>query len=1189
MKRFTSFFAGILCFLTLMAVTERGTVSYSASFDINSCQVQNVEIGDSTYVGITIPGTTALGIAGGPSLLYQTIYLAVPSGAKDVSLENLNCVFSDAETLEHQLVPIQDYDAEQMSHITTYANPQYYSQEDPNGVTTIISNDNFHFLYNVVALHIRRLSVNSNGKSVSYLKNISFNITYNADKDRDLEKIDRQFLDQDLAIIRSLVANPEDVTDPDFGTPKLKSTTGTTISPIQTIGIRQAHGLPVYTYCIVTSRDLAPSFERLIALKEMRGISAGIVCIEDILENAYYSAGDTISNLTDDAGALRQYLMKAYENGTRYALLGGRPPIVPIRYGYGYNINPSDILTDTELALYNIPTDMYFANFETNWNKDGDDMFGEVSNDKVSFNPQIFVGRLLCDKREDIENYLDKLEIYELNPGGGDYSYLNNAFLHFSYQFFKPDNENEVCDSLAEYNTKKVFHVLDTLLPSINNLYPNVDLSLQNYLSPSPQEVIGMLNSKKYSFFDIHSHANPSGVNVTYWNGNGSYGINALDSERKYYREMDGNGLDNITNFMYPSFSYSGSCTLMPYDSPKYQNYGSYTPDYDELSWNFGQSYTMGHNYGGVAFLGNTREGFTDRGASYQRWFFDILSKETYNVLEIGVAEALSRYAGHKQYSDDLFPSTNHRQALSHNMLGDPSVQFWKQRPLTITPTVTRSTELVYNPIKVSFSALALNQMAQREAYIISVNKNRVFSKYSIGNFKSVYLPVGINGSNDAIYVVGKNTISPRLNLIIDSDALFRAKYHYCNKAYVGNFESISDISSPGEMKIGGSTYTVDAKNDVKIDNIRIMSGGELRVLTPTTCTIKNLNIQPGGKLYIQADSVSLDVSGIYNISGNIECFKYDKYRENSPIAFQPTNIGNSPAKSRATAKDYYPLVEQGKTWAYKCGDELGFVESPVIDMMLRIDEPVTIDGKEYYALRQYSRLGKGEYGEDAVIAYLREEIDKKQVWCIQRNIFLDYPRRNFYREIGEEFLLYDFLHPEDIGFPNVGVPHLFTAKDGSVRNSIPIERQMITEGIGYLGNVYSHDDENIVFPGDLFGEIEMVASIPVPFSTFYTSELYEVTEPDGTVLYCNERLKERASAEAISAAKGCDIAVNGHNVTVSSGAGSLGEITVTASGGITVRRFDVAEPEFTFNIDGYMPGIYVVKCGAAIRKIAVK
>ena len=105
-------------------------------------------------------------------------------------------------------------------------------------------------------------------------------------------------------------------------------------------------------------------------------------------------------------------------------------------------------------------------------------------------------------------------------------------------------------------------------------------------------------------------------MNVTYWNGNGNYGINALDSERKYYREMDGNGLDNITNFMYPSFSYSASCTVMPYDSPKYQNYGSYTPDYDELSWNFGQSYTMGHNYGGVAFLGNTRLGYIEPGQS---------------------------------------------------------------------------------------------------------------------------------------------------------------------------------------------------------------------------------------------------------------------------------------------------------------------------------------------------------------------------------------------------------------------------------------------------------------------------------------------------------------------------------------------------------------------------------------------
>ena len=289
-----------------------------------------------------------------------------------------------------------------------------------------------------------------------------------------------------------------------------------------------------------------------------------------------------------------------------------------------------------------------------------------------------------------------------------------------------------------------------------------------------------------------------------------------------------------------------------------------------------------------------------------------------------------------------------------------------------------------------------------------------------------------------------------------------------------------------------------------------------------------------------------------------------------------------------------YPLVEQGKTWRYEYSDG-GTSGGLYIDGMLRIDEAVTINGKEYYVVRQYSRLGNTEFDEDGIVAYLREDTEAKRVWCIvdPSAHLIRYPERVtilMYPE--EEFLLYDFVKPDGVAFYQDGEPHMFTAKDGSQRNSFPLYgymKYMITEGIGFLGDAYSCDDEAVSMPGDLFGAVPLISSVPVGDAAYYLPTLYEVTEPDGTVLYCNERVKSRATVEAANATKGCEIAVEGTMVTVSTGAGSLGEITVTAAGGITVRRFDVAEPEFTFNIDGYMPGVYVVRCGDAIRKIAVR
>ena len=46
-------------------------------------------------------------------------------------------------------------------------------------------------------------------------------------------------------------------------------------------------------------------------------------------------------------------------------------------------------------------------------------------------------------------------------------------------------------------------------------------------------------------------------------------------------------------------------------------------------------------------------------------------------------------------------------------------------------------------------------------------------------------------------------------------------------------------------------------------------------------------------------------------------------------------------------ADQYYPLVEQGKTWRYEYSDG-GTSGGPYIDGMLRIDEAVTINEKEY-------------------------------------------------------------------------------------------------------------------------------------------------------------------------------------------------------------------------------------------------
>ena len=172
-------------------------------------------------------------------------------------------------------------------------------------------------------------------------------------------------------------------------------------------------GIPFYEYTIITNRVLQDSFKRITAWKRQKGMDAGVVCVEDIVGNPQI-IGDTVSYptgrpqdlLTDSAAKIRQYLQYAYNSGkTKYVLMGGVDSIVPIRYGTGSD----DIYINGDWENMQIPSDHYYAELHSNWNKDNDDFLGEPSDDGLNSGYQLIVGRLLCSTAEDVENYTDKL------------------------------------------------------------------------------------------------------------------------------------------------------------------------------------------------------------------------------------------------------------------------------------------------------------------------------------------------------------------------------------------------------------------------------------------------------------------------------------------------------------------------------------------------------------------------------------------------------------------------------------------------------------------------------------------------------------------------------------------------------------------------------------------------------------
>ena len=200
-------------------------------------------------------------------------------------------------------------------------------------------------------------------------------------------------------------------------------------------------GLPAYEYVIITTSALQPYFNNFITWKARKGINIGVVTVDQIY--AKYT-GDYISShpILDNPGKIRQYLSDAYQQGTVFALLAGRYTDVPVRYGCPWYYNTWTWAT----ALPNdfmVPADIYFADFNGDWNLDGNIYYGQTNSndgftqpsplpstsyDNPDYHPEIFVGRIACENGQEILNWTDKVIKYELNPGNGNSAYVANVF-----------------------------------------------------------------------------------------------------------------------------------------------------------------------------------------------------------------------------------------------------------------------------------------------------------------------------------------------------------------------------------------------------------------------------------------------------------------------------------------------------------------------------------------------------------------------------------------------------------------------------------------------------------------------------------------------------------------------------------------------------------------------------------------
>ncbi|KAA0000142.1 MAG: hypothetical protein FE047_02205 [Thermoplasmata archaeon] len=180
-----------------------------------------------------------------------------------------------------------------------------------------------------------------------------------------------------------------------------------------------------YDYLIITNNKLKGAFKEFIDYKESKGIKVKLATVEEIIDNSSFW-GEGIFN--DTQAKIRNFIRYAYLNwGIEYVLLGGdgdvvKPDenIIPPRYLYATCVGLP--LTQQDVLEAYIPSDVYYACLDGNFNEDEDEKWGEnateneVSDeDEADLFAEVYVGRACVDSPAEVENITRKSMSYEMS------------------------------------------------------------------------------------------------------------------------------------------------------------------------------------------------------------------------------------------------------------------------------------------------------------------------------------------------------------------------------------------------------------------------------------------------------------------------------------------------------------------------------------------------------------------------------------------------------------------------------------------------------------------------------------------------------------------------------------------------------------------------------------------------------
>lgn len=540
----------------------------------------------------------------------------------------------------------------------------------PEKLVQVVNEGYFDGNNHIVTLLIYPMQYYPKSGIIKKYSSVQYSLNSSKNFDSKIFNITRKKETQDIYddILKKVVDNPEDISLYQKKANLISASVGNSNIINSQSSLLTTTTLPFYEYVIITPSAFSSAFNNFVTWKRRKGVNIGVVTTEQIYANY---TGDLISGINDNPGKIRQYLYDGYSSGvTVYSLLAGKSDFVPVRKGASYPTQSSNTITE-ESNL--IPADIYFADFNGDWEYDHDNNIGEpvwnqpqysLFGDSPDYYPEIFVGRLLCTNVQDISNWTNKIIKYEKNPGNGDYSYLLRAFMHESDEM----QDGAEAESVTQYLPlgfsnliwKEIGTDSDPNTSDAGDLAPN---------SPYGSQIINQFNQIKYGFWAWFNHGVPVMITTksSGYNQSNCFPIQSYDNYS--FGAPDNNkGLDNLNNVEYPSIVYAISCLVTPLD---YYNPNGYWTNMR----NMGEAFTVCTQNGGVALLGNSRFGFVGESVKMTRNFLDLVRSSSNNA-HLGVAELMSKCTAQITSSENY-----HYLNYTHNLIGCPEMQMWTYYP----------------------------------------------------------------------------------------------------------------------------------------------------------------------------------------------------------------------------------------------------------------------------------------------------------------------------------------------------------------------------------------------------------------------------------------------------------------------------------------------------------------------------